>query len=191
MAHDCPSSKHREIGCEVRKKGPSKTTAQHSLNLCNGYAAGNWANLPCKESPFCMEHFKGRQTEFQGASRHVVRRELARRCTFVSRSDRHWQEGFKMRDVADLGQSMSGVNTTWFLNIQREITMQREEMRKENERCAGWRKRETEKDKERDRDRHRKMARFWKGFNYLAVPVFLVLCVGWAGGNRGLHTGND
>lgn len=32
--------KHGEIGCEVRKKGPSKTTPKHSLNLCNGYAAG-------------------------------------------------------------------------------------------------------------------------------------------------------
>lgn len=36
MAHDCRSSKHGEIGCEVRKKGPSKTTLKHSLNLCNG-----------------------------------------------------------------------------------------------------------------------------------------------------------
>lgn len=24
----------------MRKKGPSKTTPKHSLNLCNGYAAG-------------------------------------------------------------------------------------------------------------------------------------------------------
>lgn len=61
MAHDYPSSKQREIGCEVRKKGPSKTTPKHSLNLCNGYAAGNWANLPCKESPFCTQHFKERE----------------------------------------------------------------------------------------------------------------------------------
>lgn len=60
MAHDYRSSKQREIGCEVRKKkSPSKTTPKHSLNLCNGYAAGNWANLPCKESPFCTQHFKG------------------------------------------------------------------------------------------------------------------------------------
>lgn len=41
------------------KKGPSKTTLKHSLNLCNGYAAGNWANLPCKKSPFYTQHFKG------------------------------------------------------------------------------------------------------------------------------------
>lgn len=47
--------KHREIGCEVRKKGPSQTTPRHSLNLCNGYAAGDEANLPCKESPFCTQ----------------------------------------------------------------------------------------------------------------------------------------
>lgn len=59
MAHDYRSSKHGKIGCEVRKKGPSKTTPKHSLNLCNGYAAGNWANSPCKESPFCTQHFKG------------------------------------------------------------------------------------------------------------------------------------
>lgn len=33
------------------------------------------------------------------------------RCTFVSRSDRNWQGVFKMRDLADLGQSSSSVNT--------------------------------------------------------------------------------
>lgn len=34
------------------------------------------------------------------------------RCTFVSRSGRNWQRVFKMRDLADRGQSSSSVNAT-------------------------------------------------------------------------------
>lgn len=34
------------------------------------------------------------------------------RCTFVSWSDRNWWGVLKMRDLADLGQSSSSVNTT-------------------------------------------------------------------------------
>lgn len=112
MAHDYRSSKHREIGCEVRKKGPSKTTPKHSLNLCNGYAAGNWANLPCKESPFCTQHFKGERNRVSGSQWAQGEGGVNSRCTFVSRSDRNWQGVFKMRDLADLGQSSSSVNTT-------------------------------------------------------------------------------
>lgn len=115
MAHDCRSSKHGEIGCEVRKKGPSKTTLKHSLNLCNGYAAGNWANLPCKKSPFYTQHFKGERNA-------VSESQWARggggggwsggsSCTFVSWSGRNWQRVFKMRDLVDLGQSSISVNT--------------------------------------------------------------------------------
>lgn len=107
MARDYPCSKHREIGHEVRKKGPSKTTPKHSLNLCNGYAAGNGANLPCKESPFCTQHFKGEGNCVSGSqwARGEGRNELA---------DAHLSPGvaeiggggvFKMRDLADLGQS--------------------------------------------------------------------------------------
>lgn len=116
MAHDCRSSKHGEIGCEVRKKGPSKTTLKHSLNLCNGYAAGNWANLPCKKSPFYTQHFKGERnvvSESQWARGGGGGRwSGGSSCTFVSWSGRNWQRVFKMRDLVDLGQSSISVNTT-------------------------------------------------------------------------------
>lgn len=55
---------------------------------------------------------KAKGTEFQGASGHRERGERTRRCTFVSRSDRNWRGVFKMRDLADLGQSSRSVNTT-------------------------------------------------------------------------------
>lgn len=55
---------------------------------------------------------KAKGTEFQGASGHRERGGMNTRCTFVSRSDRNWRGVFKMRDLADLGQSSSSVNTT-------------------------------------------------------------------------------
>lgn len=55
---------------------------------------------------------KAQGTEFQGASGHGERGEWTQWCTFVSRSDRNWRGVFKMRDLADLGQSSSSVNTT-------------------------------------------------------------------------------
>lgn len=110
------------------KKGPSKTTLKHSLNLCNGYAAGNWANLPCKKSPFYTQHFKGEKergfrepvgTGGGGAAGG------GSSCTFVSWSGRNWQRVFKMRDLVDLGQSSISVNTTASSSIfkNRRITI--------------------------------------------------------------------
>lgn len=104
----------------MRKKGPSKTTLKHSLNLCNGYAAGNWANLPCKKSPFYTQHFKGRKErgfrEPVGTWGVVLVLVVLGgwsggwSCTFVSWSGRNWQRVFKMRDLVDLGQGSISVN---------------------------------------------------------------------------------
>lgn len=102
-------------GCEAREKGASKTTPEHSLNLCNGYAAGKQANLPCKESPFCTQLHQ-RPVQEQSLWEPVGtgrRREWTQRRTFVSWSDRNWQGWVsRARDPADLGQRRGSAHDT-------------------------------------------------------------------------------
>lgn len=65
--------KHGEIGCEVRKKGPSKTTPKHSLNLCNGYAAGKPGKFTMQKISIlhaATSKARKRGSEFAGASGH-------------------------------------------------------------------------------------------------------------------------
>lgn len=67
--------KHGEIGCEVRKKGPSKTTPKHSLNLCNGYAAGKPGKFTMQKKISILHAVtskaqKNGEASFAGASGH-------------------------------------------------------------------------------------------------------------------------
>lgn len=100
--------KHGEIGCEVRKKGPSKTTPKHSLNLCNGYAAGKLGKFTVQKK---ISILHAATSKAQKTGKRVLREPVGTgrqggragvgaegptpRCTFVSRSGRNWQSELK------------------------------------------------------------------------------------------------
>lgn len=74
------------------------------------------------------------------------------RCTFVSRSDRNWRGVFKMRDLADLGQSSSSVNTT---------VLPQSSKTEENHNTE---RRNAEKVKMDGKDAHQTRRRLWRRF---------------------------
>lgn len=103
------------------KRPPSPTSLRHSLNLCNGYAAGVGANLPCKESPFCTQPLQRKGNRVSGSQwgRGTRGKRSSATCAHLP----EWQKVaggvLWSRDRADLGRSLFQSTQQRFLNLQK------------------------------------------------------------------------